>query len=752
MSFIYMQRENIRCVATLLAKAISKVLHVDENYVFELINTGKIRVQPTPDPMLGDYGFAIHVLLKNVDRAEWDIVGSSITRELLASKEQCNVENASFINGYVNVTFNYSEMLIKIATDWYTGELNRRLLTVGKGTNVIVEHTSANPVHPLHIGSGRNSVIGDTYARLLRRLGFNVKTRFYVNDLGRQVAILAYGVSIVRSKGIEKPVDIKVDHWYGAIYALTNISVELNRLKFKLRDTLYAIVAEAEKVLEKTKDIPVDAVRKGLIEYLKPLVFKRGLNANILKQVKSAHKFLNEVLSSTSNEQVKSTLAHLLELLNEFRSMYSEYLTYVKAEARLAYLFPELHLAVKSSIKNYVEAEDAIKELMIRAERGDPDAVTLFRGIAEDVLNGFKETLSQIGISFDGFDYESSDEVVKLAHAIVEELLKTPYARLVNGAVEVDLNSAAEAYEYVKNLFYPDQPGRFIVRRSDGTTLYVTRDIAYTVHKFRSLGADEVYNVIAVEQSREQKQLKAVLYILGFKQEAEKLHHFGYEMVHLKGMRMSGRRGIYYTLDELLMDAESVITKKLAEKEPGINVDSDEVRSLAKSLAVANVRALLLSVEPSKVLVFDTEKIETTDYASILEYALVRAQSILRNLWNIEPLDNVDLITTELRKATEALIEQRTSLSFTTEEKTLLEHLLGYEYILLEAYRDLKPNKILEYAVELSLSFNKFYEKYPVIKEPDTAKRLARIVLTVLTLLTLSELMDILGMPKLRRM
>ncbi|MEM1642089.1 MAG: DALR anticodon-binding domain-containing protein, partial [Desulfurococcaceae archaeon] len=147
-----------------------------------------------------------------------------------------------------------------------------------------------------------------------------------------------------------------------------------------------------------------------------------------------------------------------------------------------------------------------------------------------------------------------------------------------------------------------------------------------------------------------------------------------------------------------------------------------------------------------------TEKIETTDYASILEYALVRAQSILRNLWNIEPLDNVDLITTELRKATESLIEQRTSLSFTTEEKTLLEHLLGYEYILLEAYRDLKPNKILEYAVELSLSFNKFYEKYPVIKEPDTAKRLARIVLTVLTLLTLSELMDILGMPKLRRM
>jgi len=108
----------------------------------------------------------------------------------------------------------------------------------------------------------------------------------------------------------------------------------------------------------------------------------------------------------------------------------------------------------------------------------------------------------------------------------------------------------------------PDRAGRFIVRRSDGTTLYVTRDIAYTLYKFRELGARRVYNVIAIEQTREQKQLKAVLYLLGYEQEADNLHHFAYEMVHLKGMRMSGRRGVYYTIDEMLVDAKTKYFKE----------------------------------------------------------------------------------------------------------------------------------------------------------------------------------------------
>lgn len=753
MSVPLTQRENIRCASTYLARAVGVVLGVDPGTVMELINTGKIRIQRTPDPRLGDYGFAIHVLLKGVEQARWNDVGTLIAREFLsAAKDTCHIEDAFFVNGYVNVVFDYHKILRELATDWSTGALNERLTKVGGGQRVIVEHTSANPVHPLHIGSGRNSVLGDTYARLLKRLGFDVETRFYVNDLGRQMAVLAYGVLVIRSKGIKKPTNMKVDHWYGAIYALTNIIMELDRLKNEVKNFIEVVLSRSSDLLELISRTPIGEQYPELVLTLRGLVDKRGLNVDILKQLKKLHRLLKNLAKSTTNEQLKNAMEILIGDLEKLRETYKEYVSYVKAEARLAYMYPDLHAALKSGIESYEKAESTIRDLMTRAEREDPQVIALFREVAEDVLEGFRQTLRNINIVFDGFDYESSRDVVELAHKVVEDLLNTRYARVVQGgAVEVDLNRAAEEIDYVKKLFYPDQAGRFIVRRSDGTTLYVTRDIAYTILKFRKYGAVRVYNVIAVEQSREQKQLKAVLYVLGYKNESENLYHFGYEMVHLKDMRMSGRRGTYYTVDELLVDMTSKMLKKLEEREDNPLLDPTEALTTARSLAIANARALLLSVEPGKVLVFDTEKIEALDYASIIEYAFVRAQGILRTLLGQEPLENVPALL-EVLKNTLIRLSELKPLPLSLEEKTLIEHLQGYEETLVEAYRELKPSKILEYAVELSSSFNKFYEKHPVVKEPDDRRRFVRIIITALVLLVLSDLMNLMGMPKLQRM
>ncbi|MEM4889969.1 MAG: arginine--tRNA ligase, partial [Thermosphaera sp.] len=608
--------EIAKCILDVLPEVLSKVLNVNKESVKLLIESGKLRIASTPDPKLGDYGISLHVLLKTIEKDKWENIGSALSEELYTvTRDKCWVEKVNFINGYVNFTVNYFNMLEKLIDSFIKGNLREELTSIGKGTKVIVEHTSANPIHPLHIGSGRNSVLGDTYARLLRKLGFNVETRFYVNDLGRQVAILAYGVKVLESKNISRPKDFKPDHWYGVIYALTHIIIELSRLREEVKHELSKFLDLCANLCmnilseERAENIP-----REMMFAICEITWKRNLKIEALRYA----RFLYTKLKQMKNMGFNDVFGLLLKTLENLKNKVKEYSEYVKAERRLALYYPDIYNALRSGIKDHKEAEVEISKLMSLAEKEDPNTVSLFRRISEDVLEGFKQTLQNINIYFDGFDFESSNEILNEAHNVVNELLKTNYVKIVEGgAVEVDLNAASKDHDYIKNLFHPDQAGRFIIRRSDGTTLYITRDIAYTLYKFRKLKAERVYNVIAIEQAREQKQLKAVLYMLGYSKEAENLHHFAYEMVHLKGMRMSGRRGIYYTLDEMLVDNKLLILQKLMEKER--TPDVTKLANIAEKIAVANTRGVLLSVDPGKVLVFDHRKISEMEYGVIVE-------------------------------------------------------------------------------------------------------------------------------------
>ena len=593
-------------------------------------------------------------------------------------------------------------------------------------------------------------MLGDVLARLLRKLGFNVNTRFYVNDLGRQVATLIYGTQIVESANIRKPESIKIDHWYGVIYAIVNTLLELE----KLRKKLDAKIEEALKLSQNLVDILVTKSEKSedLVEILiatKEFIEKARFVHNpylLLKKLYIVLRLHSKKL--LEDLDLTTVLKQLLDDIDEYRRTWNEYKKFLIAEKMLSTTYSKLYNCLRSAIRNYEEAENAIKNIMRRSENGDEEVLLVIRRVTQDVLEGFKETLNKLNIAFNGFDFESSKEIVALAKSIVKDVLRTKYARILEGgAIEVDLNSASQDHNYIRDLFYPDQAGRFVLQRSDGTTLYITRDIAYTLYKFKMLGASEVYNVIAVEQEREQKQVKATLYILGFKHEAENLHHFMYEMVHLKGMRMSGRRGIYYTLDELLVDMENCIIKKLLGERCTHRLDYDTV----SKLAVANVRALLLTVEPGKVLSLDPAKLCENEHGIIVEYAYVRTQGILRNALNIEPLRDPQELNSKIRTLFEDLFKSNEKPSLSVEERLLVELLADFTTTLLDSYRELKPNRILEYTVKLALQFNKFYEKHPVIAERDERVKAWRLILVYATFKVLTELLDILGLPKLQR-
>lgn len=225
-----------KCLYSHLEESIARVLGIPVEEAKRLRDEGRMKLSKTPDPKIGDYGIALHIFLKNIPRNNWTVIGEELIKDLTSHgfKETCKVLDVYFVNGYLNIRLDYSTIISTLLEDFLRGNYKTKLYSIGQGKTIIVEHTSANPVHPLHIGSGRNSVVGDTFSRLSRKLGFNVLTRFYVNDLGRQVAVLAYAVSKLRKNNIHPDPSVKTDHWYGIVYASANVIMMIRKLSAEL--------------------------------------------------------------------------------------------------------------------------------------------------------------------------------------------------------------------------------------------------------------------------------------------------------------------------------------------------------------------------------------------------------------------------------------------------------------------------------------------------------------------------------------
>ena len=736
-----------RCLSEAVADLAPATIGVDRRAVEEAFETGRLKVSRPPSRSIGDYSIALHYLFKlgGVDQKDWPHAAGRLIEALTSSKykDECYVARAEFVNGYLNLTIDFNRLARVVLDDILRGGVEERLRSVGGGRVVVVEHTSANPVHPLHVGSGRNSVIGDTFARLLSKLGFRVSRRFYVNDMGRQVAFLVYGVSILKEAGVQPGGEFKTDHWYGIVYALTNLLIEERRLLREVREAEKAYWEALARFVEWAER--EGAVPRSALDELRSLLAMRSFNKSGAMVARRLATVLSGLEKALANSAELKALKDSLERYTELSREHAKISFLVR---RLAVRAPEVYLALSSRILDDRRALDDVRKLMKRCEEEDPATLSLFHEVSESVVKGFKETLDRLNIHFDAFDWESSKEVLEGAHEVVKVVESKPFARREDGALLVDLDQAAEHCGFVRELFSPDRPGKFIIERSDGTTLYVTRDVSYSVFKFRGTGADVVYNVIASEQSREQKQVKALLYLLGYEREARNLVHFVYELVKLKGMRMSGRRGVYYTLDELVEDYYAVVSKVYYETgksralEPAARED---VEKTLRELAVANARGLLLSVEPFKVLTFDPSRLEEALYGSTVLYSYVRLQSILRKLKGLEPLENME------RLKAEASSLQWGGYKPSEVEEQILDALAEFERVVLSAYRELKPNRVLEYAMSLSNLVNKFYESHRVMGESDPEARAFREALVVATLAVMKELVDILGFPHVRR-
>jgi arginyl-tRNA synthetase len=525
-------------------------------------------------------------------------------------------------------------------------------------TKIIVEHTGVNPLHPIHIGQARNPMIGDTLARILRLRGHDVSTHYYIDDVGRQSSVVAYGYEkLGRPKPTEKP-----DLFVGKIYTVTCCIVEINRLKK---------VKEAAVNAESTDDLV--KVNKELDEW-----------------------------------------------------------TSIAAELKEKYpvLFEELLVRISGD----ENPEEEINRLNRRYEDGEEKAKQLIREVSDLCLDGFRQTQSRVSVEYDSWDWESDFVWSGQVNEVMAKLKASPFLYFENGVWEFDADKVANVMELKPKLGMKENheiPPLTLIR-ADGTTLYTTRDVAYSVWKFQR--ADKVINVIGMEQSLAQLQLKVALYALGYSKEAENFIHFAYNLVSLPGYKMSSRRGHYITFDQVLDDAVERAYQEVCKRSPMFS--EEEKRSIANFVGIGAVRFALVDVDPGKQVVFTWDRVLNfeTNSAPYVQYTHARACSILR-----KAAENPTI---------EPAYEQLTQKL----ERELILQLAGFPDMFIEATEYLKPNMIADYANALADKFNTFYNALPVIKADNPGLISARLALTDAIKTVLSNALALIGVVAPERM
>ncbi len=630
-----------------LKKALARAVSRAAKEMGVELDSSDVPMQRTPSRDVGHVGTPIGFKLAGRLAMRPEEVSQQIVDRLDLSSLPMAV-GASAARGFVNFRFDepaFFRLVIEAASspDFGKGD--------PKPGVVMVEHTSVNPAHPLHVGSGRNAVIGDSYARMLKHLGWNVETHYLVNDSGHQTILLSYGYSKVRDLAPRG----KIDHWFGVIYAATNIATELPK----------AESPEREKLL-------------GALERLR-----------------------------SSN--------------------------------------PELVERILNGVRSDPDPASQIRRLLVAYQAGEEWAKEIVRPAAESVMEGFVQTLSRLGIHHDAYDWESDLIWNGWADEALRRIESTGYVGREDGAVYVDVGRAIREREDVMRAFNltPEQvreldskgrldevvPPRFYLTRSDGTWLYTATDVAYSLYKIEGVGVQVCYNVIGAEQRLEQQQVRASVALAG--EDPDKIIHFSYELVNLVGIKMSGRLGIYVTLDELMDEAKAKV-KEILRGRAGLS--AEEVDEIAEKVAVGAIRYALVSVDPIKPVVFSWDRVLNLEANSgpFIQYAYTRASSILR-------------------KAGSAPEEYEAAALGTDEEVGLIFHIAELPETLRSAVSLRRPDIVAQYANELAIRFNKFYEGHPVLPAEEPV-RSARLALVRAVKNTLGLAMDLVGIPRLEKM
>ncbi|WP_336362223.1 arginine--tRNA ligase [Halalkalicoccus salilacus] len=362
-----------------------------------------------------------------------------------------------------------------------------------------------------------------------------------------------------------------------------------------------------------------------------------------------------------------------------------------------------------------VEAAEAeIASIMQGLESGDEATYERVGRVVEGVLSGMRESLSRLPAEFDEFVKETRFIRDGSTEELVERLKELDEAVYEEEAWQLDLSERG----IEKNLVF---------LRSDGTSLYPTRDLAH--HEWKLENFDRAVTVLGEDHGLQAQQVRTTLELLG--NDTEPLDQVLYSYVNLPEGKMSTRAGTGVDLDDLLDEAverareevESRLDTRIRDDE----LDEDDVERIARQVGIGAVRYDVVSKQPSKAITFEWERALNFEAQSApyVQYVHARTCGILSEA-DVEP-GTVD----------PAVLE-------TAEERDLLEVIARFPATIEEAAEDRQPHQVATYTREFAETFNAFYRECQVLSE-DRELSEARLALVAASRHTIANALSVLG-------
>jgi arginyl-tRNA synthetase len=350
--------------------------------------------------------------------------------------------------------------------------------------------------------------------------------------------------------------------------------------------------------------------------------------------------------------------------------------------------------------KSQREAYDAERrELYRRWDAGDKEVRNLWLETRQWSLDELNDILRMLDIHMDVWFYESeADEPSK---AIVDELIQRGIAEdeRPDGPVIVKIDE--------KLGLKKDKYRTAVVLRSDGTSLYSTKDLALAKVKFEQYRVDRSIYVVDFRQSLHFEQVFKILELWGFPQ-AAKCFHLSYGYVTLPEGSISSRHGRVV----LFMDVANEAVKRVlaVESEKAPDLSPEERRRIASQVGLGALAYSILSVDNGKDILFDMDTALSFDGRTgpYIQNAHVRAASILK-------------------KAGALPAEARFDYQLDPHEVELIEIISRFPETVQQAATEYRPLVMATYAYDLANAFHSFYHAVPVVQTEDLAIRAARL-------------------------
>ncbi|MBS1521628.1 MAG: arginine--tRNA ligase [Bacteroidetes bacterium] len=358
------------------------------------------------------------------------------------------------------------------------------------------------------------------------------------------------------------------------------------------------------------------------------------------------------------------------------------------------------------------------QEMLQQWEAGNEEVIRLWKMMNLWVYDGFGKTYEALGVNFDKFYYES--ETYLLGKDIVEEgLEKGVFFEKEDGSVWIDLTA--------------DGLDQKLVRRSDGTSVYMTQDLGTAQEKYKNFHMDESIYVVGNEQDYHFKVLFLILAKLG-KSWAKGLYHLSYGMVDLPSGKMKSREGTVVDADDLIAEMEQTAKAEIEKNGKIDGFGELEKAELYHTVGMGALKYFLLKVDPKKRLLFDpNESIDLQGHTGpYVQYSHARIRSVLKK---------ADYRQSETVKIDLAPIE-----------RDLLFSLAQYPETITQAAKEHSPAVIANYVYELAKNYNKFYHEKKILQAEDESSKAFRLQLSSATAKVIKKAMKLLGIEVPERM